>query len=672
MAPRAFKKAAGDSRPPFEVRLMTILWQPSERQIAAANITAFHEFARKRGAPAGDYPALHGWSINEQAAFWNAVWDFCGVIASMRGERVLTGDGMQAAQFFPDARLNFAENLLRRRDDGEAIAFQCENGHSARLTWRELREEVSCLAQGLRAAGVKPGDRVAAMMPNIPDTMIAMLATTSIGATWASCSPDFGVQGVLDRFKQIEPKILFACDGYLYGGKQLDILDKLREIAAGLPSVERVIIVPFLRTITGGTMTTASIPRAGFITDHMAAYAPRDIEFEQVPFSHPLYILFTSGTTGLPKCIVHGHGGTLLQHLKEHRLHFDIQPDDRVFWFTTCGWMMWNWLVTVLASEAKILLFDGSPFYPDSKALFDFADAERMTHMGLSAKYIQAIEKAGVKPAETHNLASLRVIGSTGSTLLPEGFDYIYSKVKKDVCLSSASGGTDIVSCFVGGNPTLPVRRGEIQCKGMGMAVEVWNQDGGKIIGAKGELVCTRSFPSMPIRFWNDESGKRYREAYFEKFPGVWAHGDFAEETPAGGYLIYGRSDATLNPGGVRIGTAEIYRQVEKLDEILESVAIGQDWDGDARVVLFVVLREGVKLNEGLLAKLKKQIRDGASPRHVPARIVQVKEIPRTRSGKITELAIRDVVHGRQVNNVEALANPQALDNFRDRPELKT
>ncbi|MGH8247358.1 MAG: acetoacetate--CoA ligase, partial [Gammaproteobacteria bacterium] len=501
---------------------MSVLWQPSDRQIKSANITAFREFVRANlGVATNSYAELHAWSINDREAFWSSIWDFCGVIASKRGERVLVdGDKMPGARFFPDARLNFAENLLRRRDDSEAIAFQCENGSGNRLTWRELHAEVSALAQGLRAAGVVKGDRIAAMMPNIPDTITAALATASIGAVWSSCSPDFGVQGVLDRFRQIEPKILIACDGYFYNGKQIDIIDKMREIAAGLPTVERILIVPFLRGITGDTMTTGSIPRASLIVDHVAAFKPGDIEFEQVPFAHPLYILFSSGTTGLPKCIVHGHGGTLLQHLKEHRLHFDVRPDDRVFWFTTCGWMMWNWLVSALASQAKVLLFDGSPLYPDAGVLFDFADQERMTHMGLSAKYIQAIEKAGFRPIETRNLSSLRVIGSTGSTLLPEGFDYVYSRVKRDLNLASFSGGTDIISGFVGGVPTLPVNRGQIQCRTLGMAVEIWNENGKRIIGEKGELVCTRAFPSMPVCFWKDDGDRRYREAYFEKYPG--------------------------------------------------------------------------------------------------------------------------------------------------------
>jgi len=652
---------------------MTVLWQPSAQQVAAARLTAFRDYVNQRfGVGAESYNELHAWSIRDRESFWLAVWDFCEVIASERGERVcLDGERMPGAKFFPDARLNYAENLLRRRDDGEAIVFHCENGWGSRLSWQQLHEDVSRLARGLRAAGLGPGDRVAAIMPNIPDTMVAFLACASIGAVWSSCSPDFGVQGVLDRFKQIEPKILISTDGYFYNGRQMEILDKLREIIAGLPAVKRAFIVPFLRTVTGETLTTGGIPRTSLLIDQMTSHKPGPIEFAQLPFSHPLYILYTSGTTGLPKCIVHSHGSVLLTHLKEHQLHMDVRPNDRVFWFTTCGWMMWNWLVSALASKATLLLYDGSPFYPDSKAVFDFAEEERMTHLGTSAKFIQAAEKAGLKPIETHDLGPLRAIGSTGSTLLPEGFDYVYREVKKDVCLSSVSGGTDIVSCFVGGTPTLPVRRGEIQCKALGMAVEVWNDEGRRVVGEKGELVCTKPFPSMPIGFWNDPGDVRYRAAYFARFPGVWAHGDFAEETPGGGFFIYGRSDATLNPGGVRIGTAEIYRQVDRFDEILESVAIGQEWDGDTRIVLFVVLREGHELTEDLVARLKQQIRAETSPRHVPAKIVAVKEIPRTRSGKITELAIRDVVHGRTVKNVEAIANPGALDLFRDRPELQ-
>ncbi|MBI1731692.1 MAG: acetoacetate--CoA ligase [Gammaproteobacteria bacterium] len=653
---------------------MSLLWQPSPRHVESARITAFRRLAGERaGREFTDYATLHAWSISDRAAFWSAVWDFCGVIASQRGERALVdGDRMPGARFFPDARLNFAENLLRCRDDGDAIVFQCENGTGARLSWRELHDEVSRTAQCFRAAGIRPGDRIAAMLPNIPEAVVAALAAAAAGAVWSSCSPDFGAQGVLDRFRQIEPKLLITCDGYFYNGRQIDTIDNVREVAAGLPDVKQVLLVPFLRNTTGATLTTGGIPRTRLLAEAVTRFTPGEIEFNQLPFSHPLYILFSSGTTGLPKCIVHSAGGTLLQHLKEHQLHFDVRPDDRVFWFTTLGWMMWNWLVSALASEAKVLLFDGAPTYPDGNVLFDFADQERMTHLGVSAKYIQSIEKAGVTPARTHQLSALRIIGSTGSTLLPESFDYVYRDVKKDVCLSSFSGGTDIISGFVGGGPALPVHRGEIQARTLGMAVEIWNDAGKKLIGEKGELVCTRAFPSMPIGFWNDGDGARYRAAYFEKFPGVWAHGDYAEETPDGGYIIYGRSDATLNPGGVRIGTAELYRQVERFEEVVESVAVGQEWDGDTRIVLFVVLRDGRTLDEGLVARLKAQIRDGASPRHVPAKILQVAEIPRTRNGKITELAIRDVVHGRPVTNAEALANPQALEHFRGRAELQT
>ena len=653
---------------------MTILWQPDRKQIASANITAFQKHVRdKLRVDTKDYAELHAWSIRDREAFWNALWDFCGVIASARGATTLAdGDRMPGAKFFPDARLNFAENLLRRRDDADAIVFQCENGFTSRLTYKEVYEDVSRLAQALRGMKVQPGDRIAALMPNIPDTVVGALAAASIGAIWSSCSPDFGTSGVLDRFRQIEPRILIACDGYFYNGREIDILDKLRAISAELPTLDRVLIVPFVRQVTGDTLTTGGVRKARLVLDHILRFQPRDIEFEQLPFDHPLYIVFSSGTTGLPKCIVHGAGGTLLQHLKEHRLHFDIKRDDRTFWFTTCGWMMWNWLISTLASEARLLLYDGSPLYPDPNALFDFAQESGMTHMGLSAKFIQSCEKAGAQPIKKHDLGALRVIGSTGSTLLPEGFDYVYRSIKEKVCLSSVSGGTDILSCFVGGCPTLPVRRGQIQTKALGMAVEVWNDAGQKVIGEKGELVCTQAFPSMPIRFWNDSGDAKYREAYFARFTNVWMHGDFAEETAEGGFLIYGRSDATLNPGGVRIGTAEIYRQVELLPEIVESVAISQEWQGDVRVVLFVVLRPGTKLDERLTGLIKTRVREGTSPRHVPARVVQVPEIPRTRSGKITELAIREVVHGRPVQNLEAIANPDSLDHFRDLADLKT
>jgi acetoacetyl-CoA synthetase len=657
---------------------MTALWTPSPAQIEQTNLSRFMRYVDERlGESCADYATLHRWSVQAPAAFWRAVWDFTGVVASDPGEEVLAApDAMPGARFFPGARLNFAENLLRRRDDSDALVFRDEPGTLTRLSRRELCEAVARCAAHLKAVGVGPGDRVAAVLPNVPETVIAALATASIGAVWSSCSPDFGVKGVLDRFAQIEPRVLISCDGYLYNGKVIEVAAKVGEIAARLGPVQ-VFLVPFLaRRGAGGDRALATVRQssAGEVKDWddlMASpQAVPPLEFARLPFDHPLYVMFSSGTTGLPKCIVHGAGGTLLQHLKEHQLHVDVRAGDRVFWFTTCGWMMWNWLVSALASDATVLLYDGSPFHPGPEALFDFADDTGMTHFGTSAKYIQAIEKEGLRPIDSHSLAPLRVMGSTGSTLLPEGFDYVYGAVKRDLQLASVSGGTDILSCFVLGNPNLPVHRGEIQCAGLGMAVAVWDEAGKPVVEQKGELVCTRPFPSMPIGFWNDPAGERYHQAYFATFPGVWAHGDFAEQTAHGGFLIHGRSDATLNPGGVRIGTAEIYRQVEQSDAVLESVAIGQEWEGDVRVVLFVRLRDGVLLDDALVADLKQRIRTGASPRHVPARIVAVEAIPRTRSGKITELAIRDVVHGREVRNVEALANPEALAHFRDRPEL--
>ena len=648
------------------------LWQPSPQRIASTHLAAFTRQARERwGVAAEDYAALHRWSVTEPAQFWQSVWSFCGVIGDQHeGPALLDGHRMPGAQWFPEAQLNFAENLLRRNDRSPAIFFWGEERLKTTVTCAELYSEVSRLAQALKHAGVRPGDRVAGYLPNVPGAVIAMLAATSLGAVWSSCSPDFGVQGVLDRFGQIEPTVLFAADGYFYGGKTIDLVDRLREISRHLPTVEKVVVVPYTRP----RPPIADIPRAVNIHDLMAPWRPRELEFERFPFDHPLYIMYSSGTTGVPKCIVHGAGGTLLQHLKEHQLHVDLKAGERLFYFTTCGWMMWNWLASALASRAAIVLYDGSPFVAGGRVLFDYADAARINVFGTSAKFIDGAAKAGLKPRASHRLKSLRAMLSTGSPLAPEGFDYVYREVKSDLHLASISGGTDLISCFVLGNPVAPVWRGEIQGPGLGMKVEVFDDAGRRLHGEKGELVCTAPFPSMPVGFWNDADGARYRAAYFDKFPGVWCHGDYIEQTAHGGFVIYGRSDAVLNPGGVRIGTAEIYRQVEQLDEVVESLVIGQDWPperpADVRVVLFVRLREGLSLGEALVGKISNWIRGNTTPRHVPAKIVQVPDIPRTKSGKIVELAVRNVVHGRPVKNIEALANPEALDHYRDRTEL--
>ena len=645
------------------------LWTPSPERVAAANLTAFKDrIAAEHGVDLPDYAALHDWSIANMEAFWTTIWDEYGVIAETRGKRVLVdGDKMPGARFFPDARLNYAENLLRRRDSGTAIVFWGEDRVRRRLSYAELYDAVSRLAQALKAEGIGPGDRVAGYLPNMPEAIIAMLATVSLGGVWSSASPDFGVQGVLDRFGQIEPKVLVSADGYFYGGKTLDSLDKLAEIKAALPSVRRTVIVPYVGEVPEVGRVAGGIA----LDDYIAPFAASEIDFLRQDFNAPLYIMFSSGTTGVPKCIVHGAGGALLQHLKEQRLHCDIRRDDRVFYFTTCGWMMWNWLVSALASEATLLLYDGSPFHPDGNVLFDYADAEAMTLFGTSAKYLDALAKQGYRPADTHTLKNLRTLTSTGSTLVPEGFDYVYQAIKHDLQLASMSGGTDLISCFALGNPTGPVWRGEVQCRGLGMAVEVFDDDGKPLRGEKGELVCTKPFPPMPLGFWGDADGRKYQDAYYDRFPNVWCHGDFVELTDHGGLVFYGRSDATLNPGGVRIGTAEIYRQVEALDEVVEALVIGQDWDNDVRVVLFVRLRDGLTLDETLVKSIKARIRSGASPRHVPAKVLQITDIPRTKSGKITELAVRDVVHGRPVKNQEALANPEALALYEDLPELR-
>lgn len=645
-----------------------VLWEPSEDRKAATNLTRFLRTAEQRwGVALPNYDAAHRWSADRLEEFWQTLWDDLGLIGEP-GERVLSDrDKMPGARVFPDGEVNFAENMLRHTGGDPAIIFRREDGLRRSLTRDELRSMVAGIASALADAGIGRGDRVAGYLPNIPEAMACKLAAASIGAVWSSCSPDFGVRGVTDRFGQIEPRILFSVDGYKYAGKNLDQTVKLKEVMAGLPTVEKLVVIPFLND----TPDVAGLPRAVLFDAFVGEAVSGVPTFARVPFDHPLCILFSSGTTGMPKCIVHSHGGALLTGMKEHALHVDERPGDRLFYFTTLGWMMWNWLLGGLGTGATLLLYEGSPFHPGPEVLWDFAQEEGMTVFGTSAKYIDSILKAGLEPAKTHDLSKLKTILSTGSPLVPESFDYVYDRIKRDIHLASMSGGTDLYGCFVGGNPLSPVRRGEIQGPMLGMAVDVWDDEGKPIREAKGELVCTEPFPSMPVMFWNDPEGERYRAAYFERFPGVWCHGDWAEWTAAGGMMIYGRSDATLNPGGVRIGTAEIYRQVEQLEEVVESIVIGQDWDGDTRVVLFVRLREGASLDDTLRDRIRRQIRENASPRHVPARVIQVADIPRTKSGKITELAVRDIVHGRQVKNVEALDNPAALDLYRDLPELR-
>jgi acetoacetyl-CoA synthetase len=647
------------------------LWAPSAERIAATRMDAFRRFVNQHHAlQLADYQALHAWSVAQREAFWQAIVDFFEIRFSQQPDCVLReGPAMPSAHWFPGATLNFAEHLLRRRDDHPALVAIGEDGSREQLSYAELAAHVAGLQQSLKAAGVGIGDRVAAFMPNTWQTVVGMLATASLGATWSSCSPDFGTQGVIDRFGQIEPKVLIAAAGYRYAGKNLDLTAKLNEILERLPSLQQLVVVPYSNP-TAGAGDFRSAARVSLWQDFYQAGG--EPQFTPVSFEQPLYILYSSGTTGVPKCIVHGVGGTLLQHVKELGLHTDLTADDTLFYYTTCGWMMWNWLISGLALGASLVLFDGSPFHPAAERLIDLIDAENISLFGTSAKFIAALEKAGAKPRETHRLSHLKAILSTGSPLAHESFEYVYRDIKADLCLSSISGGTDIVSCFALGNPTLAVWRGELQCRGLGMDVQVWDDAGKPVIGEKGELVCARHFPSMPVGFWKDADGEKFRSAYFDTFPGVWAHGDYAEITEHDGLVIHGRSDAVLNPGGVRIGTAEIYRQVEKVEQVLESIAIGQDWEGDVRVVLFVRLREGVALSEELQAQIRQVIRANTTPRHVPARIIAVADIPRTISGKIVELAVRNVVHGKPVKNTDALANPQALELYRDLPQLQS
>jgi len=644
------------------------MWTPSPDRIASANMTRYMKFLEeKKGKKFNTFGELWTWSVNYRAAFWESIWEFGEVRFSERYERIVGNPGaMPGARFFLGAKLNFAENLLRHRDDHPAIVFQGEGQPVRSMTYRELYDAVSRTAQALKAMGVQTGDRVAGFMPNMPEAIIAMLAATSLGAIWSSCSPDFGIKGVLDRFGQIEPKVLFTADGYFYNERTFDSLERISGILAQLPSVQKVVVVPY----TAAAPDISGVPNAVLLKDFMAAEAT-EIEFAQLPFDHPLYIMYSSGTTGVPKCIVHGAGGTLLQHIKELWLHTDLTRDSKIFYFTTCGWMMWNWLVSSLTAGATVLLFDGSPFAPEPDVLWRFAQDQGMTVFGTSAKYLAALEKEGVKPGKQFDLSALRTICSTGSPLTEESFDFVYRDIKEDVCLSSISGGTDIISCFALGNPILPVWRGELQCRGLGMKVAAYDDAGSPVVGKKGELVCEAPFVSMPIYFWADEDGAKYKAAYFESYENVWHHGDFVEITEHDGVIIYGRSDATLNPGGVRIGTAEIYRQVESVEEVLDSLVIGQNWDDDVRVILFVKLREGHSLDGPLILKIKNTIRQNTTPRHMPARIIEVAEIPYTISGKKVELAVQKMIHGEEVKNKDALANPDALELYRDLPPLQ-
>ena len=643
--------------------MSTILWAPSDARRMNSQLWQFMQQAHAQSN--GDYIALWQWSLTHPADFWRQVWQFTGVIGLPPGD-VIVADvtRMPGAQWFPGVTLNYAQNLLHRRDDSDAIVFWGEDQVRQRLSFAQLYDQVSLAQQALQASGVGVGDRVAGYLPNLPAAVIWMLAATALGAIWSSASPDFGVTGVLDRFGQITPQVLIASDGYFYGGVWHDCIAKLEAIVPQLPSVQQVIVVPYHAQIRG---SLTSIPRAVTWAESVAPFVPRACEFVQLPFAHPLFIMYSSGTTGAPKCIVHSAGGTLIQHRKEHQLQCDIRSGDRVFYFTTCGWMMWNWLVSVLASGATIMLYDGNPSIRAGTILFDYIDAEQITVFGTSAKWIDACAKMGLTPITTHALTSVRTMCATGSVLVPESFDYVYQHIKADVQLASISGGTDIISCFMLGNPFGPVYRGEIQAPGLGMAVAVFDDHGEPIYGQKGELVCTHAFPSMPIGFWGDPDGSVYQRAYFEKYPGAWCHGDWVEMTAHGGIIVYGRSDATLNPGGVRIGTAEIYGQLAHIDAVLEGVVIGQQWQGDVRVVLFVRLRQGMVLDDTVRQQIKSRIRQHTTPRHVPAVIVQVDDIPRTKSGKIVELAVRAVVHGEPVKNREALANPESLEQFVDR-----
>ena len=644
-----------------------ILWTPTQDQIEASQMDAFRKQINARyNLSLNDYHELHQWSVTHITDFWKAIWGFMSIEFSSDYTQVVDDETkMPGAKWFEGAQFNFAENLLRIRSDKPAIQFKGEGQPVRTLSYIELFSEVENLASALRKMGVQKGDRVVGFMPNMPETIIAMLATTSIGAIWSSSSPDFGIKGVLDRFTQIEPKVLFAADGYFYNGKPFDSLQKLKSILLQLSTIERVVITPYTKP-----NPNISSVNNGIIWNEFIDESPNTLEFEQLPFDHPLYIMYSSGTTGLPKSIVHGAGGTLLQHLKELRLHGNVSMDDTVFYFTTCGWMMWNWLVSNLAIGATIVLYDGNPFHPSPNAMWDMVDELGITHFGTSAKFIDACKQEGLLPKDSHSLSTIRTIFSTGSPLMEESFDYVYDHIKSNVQLASISGGTDIISCFAGGNPTLPVYRGELQCLGLGMDVAAFDFKGNALENKKGELVCRKAFPSMPIYFWNDPDGEKYHNAYFDEFNDIWHHGDFIEVNEHGGITIFGRSDATLNPGGVRIGTAEIYRVVEGFDVVADSLVIGQPIDGDERVILFIKMNEDESLSNELIAEVKTAIRTNCSPRHVPAIVLETNDIPYTINGKKVEIAVKKIIQGEDVTNKDALANPESLELYKDINEL--
>ena len=647
-----------------------ILWQPSEEQIKQTNMYRFIQYVNGRySLSISNYPELYQWSVDQIPDFWAAMWDFADIIHSQPYEQVVDDmTKMPGAEWFVGARLNFAENLLRYRDDELAIIFKGEDQETVRLTYAELYDEVARMAASLKELGVQPGERVVGYMPNMPQTIIAMLAATSLGATWSSCSPDFGFKGVMDRFGQIAPKVLVSADGYFFKGKRIDSLDRVADIVKQIPSIERVVIVPY----TQSEPDISGIDKAMLMDDFKSAESGLSIDFAQLPANHPLYIMYSSGTTGLPKCMVQGSAGILINQLKEHILHTDVKRRDVVFYFTTCGWMMWNWLTCALGTGATIVLYDGNPFYPDEGVLWEMAQNEKLTVFGTSAGYISALRNTGLRPGEKYVLRHLRALLSTGSPLSEEGFEYVYDAIHSDLQLASISGGTDLNGCFALGNPIGPVYSGELQCRGLGMKVEAFDQNGKPVLDEQGELVCTAPFPSMPLYFWNDPDNQKYHDAYFSVYPGVWRHGDYIVINDHGGVKIYGRSDATLNPGGVRIGTAEIYRQMEMIDEIEDSIVVGQNWENDVRVILFVKMADGHQLTDELKQHIKKVIRSEASPRHVPAKIIEVPDIPYTLNMKKVELAVKKMIENQPVKNKDALKNPEALDFYQDIQELKT